>query len=281
MFALPIVIYKKIYMSKLKQNIKTVIFGTDTKAGKLFDEILIVTILISVLIVLLESVSEYKQQYGQILNYAEWVFTILFTLEYFFRMYCIRRSLSYVLSFYGIIDLLSILPTYLSVLLPGAQALSVIRILRVLRIFRVLKLVQYMSEINHLTKALISSKKKIFVFLFSVMNIVVILGSIMYLIEGEIAGYTSIPKSIYWAIVTLTTVGYGDIAPVTPIGQAVSAVIMLIGYSIIAVPTGIITAEIALSTLIQEKNVSCDVCEKNDLAYDSSFCRYCGAKIDN
>ena len=267
-------------MSRLKQNIKTVIFGTDTKAGKLFDELLIVTILLSVSIVLLESVSEYQQQYGQIFNYAEWFFTILFTLEYFLRMYCIRRSLSYVFSFYGIVDLLSVLPTYLSVLLPGTQALSVIRILRVLRIFRVLKLVQYMSEVNHLTKALAASKRKIFVFLFSVMNVVVILGSIMYLIEGEAAGYTSIPKSIYWAIVTLTTVGYGDIAPLTPIGQAVSAVIMLIGYSIIAVPTGIVTAEIALSTLTHEKNVSCDVCEKDDLVYDSSFCRHCGAKID-
>ena len=280
MFALPIVSYKKIYMSKLKQNIKTVIFGTDTKAGKLFDEILIVTILISVLIVLLESVSEYKQQYGQILNYAEWVFTILFTLEYFFRMYCIRRSLSYVFSFYGIVDLLSILPTYLSILLPGTQALSVIRILRVLRIFRVLKLVQYMSESNNLKKALLASKRKIYVFLFSVMNIVIILGSTMYLIEGETAGYTSIPKSIYWAIVTLTTVGYGDIAPLTSTGQAISAVIMLVGYSIIAVPTSIISTEIALSTVTDKKNVLCNVCEKNDLAYDSSFCRHCGAKID-
>ena len=267
-------------MNRLKQNIKTIIFGTDTKAGKLFDEILIVAITLSVITILLESVSEYQQQYGQILNYAEWFFTIIFTIEYFLRMYCVRRSLSYVFSFYGIIDLLSVLPTYISILLPGTQALSVIRILRVLRIFRVLKLVQYMSESNNLAKALVASKRKIYVFLFSVMNVVVILGSIMYLIEGQAAGYTSIPKSIYWAIVTLTTVGYGDIAPLTPIGQAISAVIMLIGYSIIAVPTSIISTEIALSTLTHEKNVSCDVCEKDDLAYDSSFCRHCGAKID-
>ena len=151
-------------MKRLKQNIKTIIFGTDTKAGKLFDEILIVAIVLSVITVILESVSEYQQQYGQILNYAEWLFTIIFTIEYFLRMYCVRRSLSYVFSFYGIVDLLSVLPTYLSVLLPGTQALSVIRILRVLRIFRVLKLIQYMSEANNLTKALVASKRKIYVF---------------------------------------------------------------------------------------------------------------------
>jgi len=267
-------------MSRLKQNIKTIIFGTDTKAGKLFDEILIVVIVLSVIIIILESVSKYQQQYGQIFIYAEWFFTILFTLEYFLRMYCIRRSLSYILSFYGIVDLLSILPTYISVLLPGTQALSVIRILRVLRIFRVLKLVQYLNEVNHLTRALVASKRKIFVFLFAIMTIVVILGSIMYLIEGEAAGYTSIPKSIYWAIVTLTTVGYGDIAPLTPTGQTISAVIMLVGYSIIAVPTSIISTEIALSTVTDKKDVLCNVCEKNDLAYDSLFCRHCGAKID-
>ena len=267
-------------MSRLRQNIKTIIFGTDTRAGKLFDEILIVAIILSIITVLLESVSDYNQQYGQILYLAEWVFTIIFTLEYFLRMYCIRRPLSYVLSFYGIIDLLSVIPTYLSFLIPGTQALSVIRILRVLRIFRILKLVQYMDEASHLAKALISSKRKIFIFLFSVMNVVVILGSIMYLIEGEVAGYTSIPKSIYWAIVTLTTVGYGDIAPLTPMGQAISAIIMLIGYSIIAVPTGIVTTELVFSKSNYENKVLCDVCEKDDLVGDSLFCRHCGSKID-
>ena len=264
----------------LKQNIKTIIFGTNTKAGKLFDEILILTIILSIITVCFESVSTYHEQYGNILYFIEWVFTIMFTIEYLLRIYCVRIPTSYIFSFYGIIDLLSIIPTYLSVLLPGAQALSVIRILRVLRIFRVLKLFQYMGEADQLSKALIASKRKIFIFFFVVINIVVILGSVMYLVESKNSGFTSIPKSIYWAIVTLTTVGYGNIAPITPLGQAISATIMLIGYSIIAVPTGIITAEIALSTLIQEKNVSCDVCEKNDLAYDSSFCRHCGAKID-
>jgi len=267
-------------MSRLRQNIKTIIFGTDTRAGKLFDEILIVAIILSIITVLLESVSDYHQQYGQILYLAEWVFTIIFTLEYFLRMYCIRIPTSYVLSFYGIIDLLAIIPTYISILLPGSQALSVIRILRVLRIFRILKLFQYMGEVNHLVKAMIASKRKIFIFLFVIMNIVIILGSIMYLIEGPVAGYTSIPKSIYWAIVTLTTVGYGDIHPITPMGQAISAIIMLMGYSIIAVPTGIVTTELVFSKSNYENKVLCDVCEKDDLVGDSLFCRHCGSKID-
>ena len=267
-------------MSSFRQNIKAIIFGTDTRAGKLFDEILILTIILSIITVLLESVTEYRQQYGQILNSAEWFFTIIFTMEYFLRMYCIRIPTSYVFSFYGIIDLLAIIPTYISILLPGSQALSVIRILRVLRIFRILKLFQYMGEVNHLSKALIASKRKILIFLFVIMNIVVILGSIMYLIEGPVAGYTSIPKSIYWAIVTLTTVGYGDIHPLTPIGQAISAIIMLIGYSIIAVPTGIITTELTFSKSNSENKTLCSVCEKEDLVKGSLFCRHCGSKIE-
>ena len=267
-------------MSRLRKNIKTIIFGTDTRAGKLFDEILILAIILSIITVLLESVTEYRQQYGQILNSAEWFFTIIFTMEYFLRMYCIRIPTSYVFSFYGIIDLLAIIPTYISILLPGSQALSVIRILRVLRIFRILKLFQYMSEVKHLSKALIASKRKIFIFFFVIMNIVIILGSIMYLIEGQVSGYTSIPKSIYWAIVTLTTVGYGDIHPITPLGQTISAIIMLIGYSIIAVPTGIITTELAFSKSDSENKVLCSICEKDDLIKDSLFCRHCGSKID-
>ena len=267
-------------MSSFRQNIKTIIFGTDTRAGRLFDEILILVIILSIITVLLESVTEYRQQYGQILNSAEWFFTIIFTIEYFLRMYSIRIPTSYIFSFYGIIDILAILPTYLSVLLPGSQALSVIRILRVLRIFRILKLFQYVGEANHLSKALKASKRKIFIFLFVIMNIVIILGSIMYLIEGSGAGYTSIPKSIYWAIVTLTTVGYGDIHPLTPIGQAISAIIMLIGYSIIAVPTGIVTSELTFSKSNSENKTLCTVCGKEDLVKGSLFCRHCGSKID-
>jgi len=267
-------------MSKLRQKIKTIIFGTDTKAGKLFDEVLIAIIVLSIITVLLESVAIYSEQYGNILYVAEWFFTILFSIEYLLRIYCIRFPSSYVFSFYGIIDFLSVIPTYISVLLPGAQALAVIRILRVLRIFRILKLFQYMDEANHLAKALIASKRKIFIFIFVVMNIVIILGSIMYLIEGESAGYTSIPKSIYWAIVTLTTVGYGDIAPLTPIGQTISAFIMLIGYSIIIVPTGIVTTELAFSKSSFKNKTTCAVCDKDDLIRGSLYCRHCGAKID-
>ena len=267
-------------MSKLRQKIKTIIFGTETRAGKLFDEVLIAIIIVSIITVLLESVTIYREQYGNILYLAEWFFTILFSIEYLLRIYCIRLPSSYVFSFYGAVDLLSVIPTYISVLFPGAQALSVIRILRVLRIFRILKLFQYMGEANHLAKALKSSKRKIFIFLFVVMNIVIVLGSVMYLIEGETAGYTSIPKSIYWAIVTLTTVGYGDIAPLTPIGQAISALIMLIGYSIIAVPTGIVTTELTFSKSESINNETCVVCEKDNLIKGSLYCRHCGAKIE-
>lgn len=264
----------------LKQNIKTVIFGTNTKAGKLFDEILILTIILSIITVCFESVSTYNEQYGNILYFAEWVFTIMFTIEYLLRIYCVRIPASYIFSFYGIIDLLSVAPTYLSVLIPGTQALSVIRILRVLRIFRVLKLFQYMGEAKQLSKALIASKRKIFIFFFVVINIVVILGSVMYLVESKNSGFTSIPKSIYWAIVTLTTVGYGNIAPITPLGQAISATIMLIGYSIIAVPTGIITTQLTISKSNSDKNTTCVVCDKDDLIEGSQFCRHCGSKID-
>ena len=267
-------------MGKLKQNIKTIIFGTDTKAGKLFDEILIASILLSIITVFLDSISTYNEQYGIFLYFMEWVFTIMFTIEYLLRIYCIRIPASYIFSFYGIIDLLSVAPTYLSVLIPGAQALSVIRILRVLRIFRVLKLFQYMGEAEQLSKALIASKRKIFIFFFVVINIVVILGSVMYLVESKNSGFTSIPKSIYWAIVTLTTVGYGNIAPTTPLGQAISATIMLIGYSIIAVPTGIITTQLTISKSNSDKNTTCVVCDKDDLIEGSQFCRHCGSKID-
>lgn len=266
-------------MSRLRQKIKQIIFGTDTRFGKLFDEILIVAIILSIITVLLDSVSDFNRAYGGYLYIAEWIFTILFTIEYLLRTFCIRRPTSYVFSPFGIIDLLSILPTYLSMILPGTQVLSVIRILRVLRIFRILKLVQYVGEANYLISALIASKRKIFIFFFGVINIVVILGSIMYLIEGDQTGFSSIPKSIYWAIVTLTTVGYGDIIPNTSLGQAVSSLIMIIGYSLLAVPTGIISSELSIAKKESQNKISCDVCEKDDLEINSRFCNKCGSIV--
>ena len=265
-------------MSELREQIKIIIFGTDTRAGKLFDVVLIITIILSIIAVLLDSVTEYNQKYGNIISTAEWIFTIMFTVEYLLRIYSIRKPVSYIFSFFGIIDLLAVIPTYLSLFFPGTEVLTVIRVLRVLRVFRVLKLAQYMGEANLLVKAMIASRRKIFVFLFALMNIVVILGSIMYLIEGQSAGFTSIPRSIYWAIVTLTTVGYGDISPVTNFGQAIAAIIMIMGYSIIAVPTGIVTSEINY-VLKKTKKRNCIVCNKDGYDENDKFCRSCGSKL--
>ena len=267
-------------MSRLRQNIKTIIFGTDTKAGKLFDEILIVAIILSIITVLLESVPDYHQQYGQILYLAEWVFTIMFTLEYFLRIYCIRLPSSYVFSFYGVVDLLSVVPTYISVLFPGAQALSVIRILRVLRIFRILKLILYIGEANLIIKAIYASRRKMIVFLFSILTLVTIFGSIMYLIEGEANGFSSIPRSIYWAIVTITTVGYGDISPQTELGQALASLAMIMGYATIAIPTGIISAEYTTMKQLPNDTV-CPGCGDENHEEAARFCRVCGTDLES
>ncbi len=267
-------------MSAIRDRIKIIIFGTDTRGGKLFDVVLIITIVLSIITVLLDSVAEYNQRYETLFNNAEWIFTILFTIEYLLRIYCIRLPTSYIFSFFGIIDFLALIPTYLSMILPGAEVLTVIRVLRVLRVFRVLKLVQFMGEADLLMKAMLASRRKIFVFLFSVMNIVIILGSVMYLIEGEAAGFTSIPRSIYWAIVTLTTVGYGDISPMTNLGQSIAALIMIIGYSIIAIPTGIVTSELNFMSKEPEK-IECIVCGDENQNDDSKFCSSCGSRLTN
>ncbi len=266
-------------MSELRDRLKVIIFGTETPAGRLFDVVLIITIILSVLAVLVDSVDEYHDKYGTFLIFAEWVFTILFTAEYFLRIYCIKQPKSYIFSFFGIIDLLAVIPTYLSVLMPGTEVLTVIRVLRVLRVFRVLKLFQYINEAELLMKALIASKQKIFVFLFFVLNLVIILGSVIYLIEAGTEGFTSIPRSIYWAIVTLTTVGYGDIAPATTIGQTIAAIIMIMGYSIIAVPTGIVTSEINDAVKDAQKK-KCVVCGKKGLDQAAKFCSTCGIKLN-
>ncbi len=265
-------------LSARQRKIHEVIFEADTKAGKLFDIILLVSIILSVLIVILDSVSELNQKYGELFFYLEWFFTILFSVEYLLRLYCVGRPLMYARSFYGIVDLVSILPTYLSVVLPGGQIFLTIRLLRMLRIFRILKFVQYIGAANNLAESLKASRKRIAVFVFTILIIVVIVGSLMYAIEGEENGFTSIPKSIYWAIVTLTTVGYGDISPQTEVGQFLASIIMILGYGIIAVPTGIVTSE--MTRRIQRLNTqSCPSCSVEGHDADAKHCKSCGGLL--
>ena len=264
-------------MGKIKDQLRKIIFGTETLSGRLFDVLLIIAIILSVIIVMLDSVVEYHNSYGNIFLKVEWIFTILFTIEYLTRIYCIRLPSSYIFSFFGIIDFLAILPTYISLIIPGAAVFSVIRILRVLRVFRVLKLVQFMGEAELLKEAMIASKRKIFVYLFFLLNLVIVLGSIMYLIEGEKSGFDSIPRSIYWAIVTLTTVGYGDISPTTNLGQFIAAIIMIMGYSIIAVPTGIVTSSMNFTKDGYRK--TCIICNDDRQTRLAKFCNKCGAEM--
>lgn len=264
---------------KWQSKLHEIIFEADTTTGKIFDVVLIITIILSVVAVMLDSVKSINDMYGDTLYAAEWIFTILFTIEYILRIVSVGHPMKYVRSFYGIVDLLAVLPTYLSVIFPGIQFLLVIRLLRVLRIFRVLKLVQYLSEAKMLRQALRASSRKITVFIFTVLTLVTIMGSLMYMIEGEAHGFTSIPRSIYWAIVTLTTVGYGDLSPMTGLGQALAAVIMICGYAIIAVPTGIVTVEMKR---LSDKNIStqaCPECSAEGHDYDAKFCKYCGSKL--
>ena len=264
----------------LRNRIYTVIFGSDTPAGKFFDEVLIVSIMLSVIVVMLDSVSSVKASYGDLLYSLEWMFTILFTIEYFLRLISIGRPVKYATSFFGVVDLLAIVPTYLSLFLPGSQYLIVIRVLRLLRVFRILKLAQYLNEADLLIRALQASRQKITLFLFAVLNLVVILGSFMYVIEGSENGFTSIPVSIFWAVVTLTTVGYGDLIPQTPIGQALAAFVMIVGYGIIAVPTGIVTAEIAYASKDKKPtSIVCPECSAEGHDADAEFCKRCGAEL--
>ena len=263
----------------IKEKIYEIIFESDTSAGKGFDLILIVSILFSVIVVFLDSVEYYNERYGAILYVLEWLFTIIFTVEYFLRIYSIGRPSMYMRSFFGIIDLLSIIPTYISIFLPASRYLSVIRILRVLRIFRILKLILYIGEADLLLKAIIASRRKIVIFLFSILAMVTIFGSIMYLIEGESNGFTSIPRSIYWAIVTITTVGYGDISPHTQLGQVLASLVMIMGYATIAVPTGIISAEYS-SISKKFNNIVCSECSNEDHEDDAQFCKICGMGLN-
>lgn len=261
-------------LSPHQRKLHEIIFEADTKAGKQFDIILLFSIMLSVLVVILDSVSSINTMYGEFLFYCEWFFTILFSIEYIFRLYSVGKPIMYARSFYGIVDLVSILPTYLSLILPGGQIFITIRLLRMLRVFRVLKVVQYIGAANHLTQALKASRKRITVFVFTVLIVVVIVGSLMYAIEGEENGFINIPKSIYWAIVTLTTVGYGDLSPQTSLGQMLASIIMILGYGIIAVPTGIVTSE-----MMRRKSTntqSCPSCSADNHDTDAKHCKYCG-----
>jgi len=266
-------------MQPWKLKLHEVIFEADTKQGKRFDVCLIFTILLSIIVIMLDSVKEINLAFANELLIAEWLFTFLFTIEYVLRIMIVKQPLKYIFSFYGIVDLLSILPTYISFFVPGSQYLISIRFLRVLRIFRVLKLMQFVNEAAFLADSLKRSSKKITVFMLTVVILVSIFGSLMYIIEEPKNGFTSIPKSIYWAVVTLTTVGYGDIAPQTSLGQGISAIIMILGYGIIAVPTGIVTAELTRQTKHAKNTQVCFNCNYPDHDDDADFCKKCGETL--
>jgi len=262
-----------------KDTVRIVIFEAHTPAGKAFDVSLIIAILASVLAVMLDSVPWIHARFGEELYVAEWFFTILFTVEYVLRLWCIQNTALYARSFYGVIDLLGIIPTYLSLFVAGTQYLLVIRVLRVLRVFRVLRMVRYVGEAEMLAQALRASSRKIVVFISTVVALVIIFGSLMYLIEGEEHGFTSIPKSIYWAIITLTTVGYGDIAPMTPLGQGLASLIMIMGYGIIAVPTGIVTLELSEASRRSANTRTCPACSAEGHTREATYCWRCGSHL--
>jgi voltage-gated potassium channel len=262
-----------------RQRLHAIIFEADTPAGKAFDIVLLISIVASVIVVLLDSVSALNQRYGALFSALEWGFTILFSVEYLLRLICVRRPLAYVGTFFGVVDLLAILPTYLSLLVPGTQYLLVVRVLRLLRIFRILKLAEYLHEGRILGSALLATRRKISVFLLTVVTVVIIVGALMYVIEGPERGFTSIPISIYWAVVTLTTVGYGDIAPQTPLGKAAAVVVMLLGYGIIAVPTGIVTLELSRAGAPAVSTQACPSCGAEGHDADARYCKRCGSAL--
>ena len=259
-----------------RRTLYTVIFGTETKWGKYFDVVLIVAISVSVLIVMLDSIVEIREQFGPQFKVLEWIFTVLFTIEYAVRIISIKHPTKYIFSFYGVIDLLATIPTYISIFLPGTQYLLAIRVIRILRVFRVLKLVQYLNEAEYLKEALVASRRKIMVFLFAVIMAAIFSGSLLYVVEGQQNGFTSIPISIYWAIVTLSTVGFGDITPVTALGKFITTIIMILGYGIIAVPTGIVSYEMGR---VQQNPRICSQCKSKDHENDADFCKKCGHKL--
>jgi voltage-gated potassium channel len=261
----------------LRQRVHRIIFESDTPAGRTFDVWLLVVILLSCALVMLDSVREAREVAGNALRWAEWGITLLFSIEYALRIWCSPNRWRYITSFYGVVDLVAILPTYLSMLVPGSQAIALVRVLRVVRVFRVLNLVRYMREARLLLVALLASRHRIIVFMLAVLAIVTVFGAIMYVVEPHDAGFTSIPRSIYWAIVTLTTVGYGDIAPVTTLGQAIASVIMILGYAIIAIPTGIVTVEMGRQVR-NARQRPCLRCAETDHVDGARYCHKCGAR---
>ncbi|MCU0358098.1 MAG: ion transporter [Cyclobacteriaceae bacterium] len=268
-------------LTGFRRTLYETVFESDTRAGKLFDVILLVSILLSVSIVLLESVPSIQQEWHDMLVVLEWIFTGIFTLEFIARLWVVLNKRSYLFSFFGIVDLLSVLPTYLGIFIPGAQSLLVIRSLRLIRIFRILKLARFVGEGQNLRRALLASQYKIIVFLTVVGTAVIVFGTIMYLVEGPAQGFTSIPISIYWAIVTMTTVGYGDISPHTPFGQFIASIIMIMGYGIIAVPTGIVSSE--MMQLGKRQKITTQVCQhclREGHDSDAIYCKYCGKEIN-
>lgn len=264
---------------ELKNKLNEVIFGTDTPTGRAFDVALICMIIASVIVLMFETAQPEGSPYRVALRVAEWVFTIIFTIEYMVRFYCSPKPFRYASSFYGTIDLLSIIPSYLSLMVPGANYLLIVRLFRVLRVFRILKLVRYLSEANVLIRSMLMARRKIFLFFIAVLVLSTIFGSLMYVVEGPTHGFSSIPKSIYWTIVTITTVGYGDITPQTPLGQIVASLAMLTGYSIIAVPTGIFTAELTQEILREKQKRQCSECSTVGHEQGANFCKQCGAKL--
>jgi len=264
-----------------RSDLHEIIFEADTFWGRAFDCLLFACIGLSVLVVLLESIEEIRRAYGGVLRAAEWLFTILFTIEYLLRLFSVQKPMRYAMSFYGIIDLLAIIPTYLSLVVAGTHALIVIRALRLLRVFRVLKLARFVGEAALLKVALQASMRKILVFLGVVLTVVLIVGSAMYLIEGERNGFTNIPVSIYWTIVTMTTVGYGDITPQTIPGKMLASIVMILGYGIIAVPTGIVSVELTQAQRVAPtiSTQACPACSEEGHGVDAVFCKYCGSKL--
>jgi voltage-gated potassium channel len=257
-----------------------IIFRSDTRIGMVFDMALIAAILVSVAVVLLTTVGEFNAKYGKAFYLVEWVFTILFTIEYGLRLYCVRDRMNYATSFFGVVDLLSVLPTYLGLILTGTAPMLVIRVLRILRLFRIMHMERYVGEANIMLEVLAASWRKTLVFAYTVLTLVVIFGTVMYFIESEAGGFTSIPQSMYWAIVTLTTVGYGDVTPLTPSGKMIASLIMITGYGIIAVPMGIYFSEFAQASRRRKQRRACPSCKLKGHEADAVHCRACGARLE-